>query len=1360
MDKNTLTGALLRRSYILFIIVGLFCGVLILFPTVSGLHDLKGRLDVLNIKYASAAKIKFESLCNILLHEIKDGGDHAHIAHIAQVHDYVTSVIVTDKKGKVKEFVSKDGRKFERFDFAVNEAFVKKNGFYADRFSFPELNSANNMALCAYGNEENICAIIDMEIVIKGALSGEMGTIFLDKNGLGFGKNPASIYDIYSFDSDYQNSNGLNIAVNHQTGKLSLFTTYYDSDLNFGAISQITFWAILSDTGIMMVVLLLSLALVIALLGNDLHIVKRDIHHSVLELARLLSNTKKGVFDQYRFAQNSEFADFYNDIIQISEKSAFVSGELNFYKHFFDVVAKNSPVKILFVSAKTGRIIEASESAVEFYGYDKAELLTKTIFDIQSSPSQNYFASKVSKETGNVLVCLHRLANGEERNVQARITPIEGDAEDFYFYAIWDVTRRQKLIAGLVGGGGEFSGESPIVALKFDFASGKIEQISPNVSEVLGYDRKKMLEEDFSFYSLIPSESDCKSLKSLIKSRMESSSRAFIDEINTIKLENGSTPWFRNLFNVGAGGVVSAYLLNAQKYYNEMLKYKQIARKFELESDLGLFMNWEYTDENGGLYTFSNGFFGLLGYRSSDSFEGAITKSNLNMFFAPGDAERLLKAQNELENRLKDTMEVTLRCITKDSSSVWINVRGKLAKIGEDKEAKAIILGTFEDVSERIKNDYRLHLISNIFDFSKEYIVIYNAKFEIIDVNPSFLNAFGYSRNEIIGQSIKIFRSHEQDEKEYINMYNTLRDKGQWSGELVLPLKDGTSNYQSITISALFDASGNVENYISIATDITKIKKAQQQLEIMAYYDTLTKLPNRLYFLRKLESAMTLAKSNGSLMALIYLDLDGFKEANDNYGHQYGDEVLIEIARRLKSVINAKDTVGRFGGDEFVALATRIENVLELKELLNQILKVINEDMQIGEYKLKIGASIGASIYPQNNEIDINELLHQADWSMYQAKLSGKNKYYIFDANKYLEFSEYSKILLAKNSFDSSEFFLAYQPVCDITSGQIISFEALMRWRHPDKKVAIPLDFFDMLREKPWFNDFSIWVIDEALNMLESLKLNAQVSVNIPITQLSSSVFYGKFEALVLKRDVSRLALEINNIFTSRNLNRDIANLKRYRELGVSLIIDNFIPNSIDKDVLDEIPTNMYKLDAKYSTDLLRRYGYMDTLESTIISCHRYGREPIAKAVENVYVYEILRALGYRYIQGEFISRPLNYDEIKNFTRNFKFETTPRKPEDVRKIEFYKFILYQVDRINYVKASFESGNLNFFDFDEYQKKYFEFSNVDFDVPEVCAEAAKIIGEIFSKDLSEEEKASLIAKLDQKRLFMLSYISGD
>ncbi len=531
--------------------------------------------------------------------------------------------------------------------------------------------------------------------------------------------------------------------------------------------------------------------------------------------------------------------------------------------------------------------------------------------------------------------------------------------------------------------------------------------------------------------------------------------------------------------------------------------------------------------------------------------------------------------------------------------------------------------------------------------------MITHANGAILNVNEAFTRITGYSRDEVLGKNPRLLSSGRQDKDFYTAMWAELKQKGHWYGEVWNRRKSGELFVEALTITAVRGADGQTEHYVALFTDITAIREHQSQLEHMAHFDALTNLPNRLLLSDRLRQGLAQAERRGQTLAVIYLDLDGFKAVNDQCGHEAGDQLLIAVADRMKQTLREGDTLARLGGDEFVAVMGDLANGDACVPMLNRLLASAALPVSIGDLKLQVSASIGVTFYPQPQSIDADQLLRQADQAMYQAKLAGKGRYHIFDAKKDSSLRVHHESLeRIRLGLSEREFVLHYQPKVNMRTGQVIGAEALIRWQHPEGGLLAPALFLPAIEDHPLAVAVGEWVIATALTQIEDWRkagLNLPVSVNIGTRQLQQADFVDRLRAILAAHprvDPACLELEILETTALEDISQISRLIESCAEFGVSFALDDFGTGYSSLTYLKRLQVKMLKIDQSFVRDMLDDPDDLAILQGVISMAAAFKRQVIAEGVETVEHGSLLLQLGCDLAQGYGIARPMPASEM------------------------------------------------------------------------------------------------------------------
>ncbi|MFZ4538921.1 EAL domain-containing protein [Propionivibrio sp.] len=565
------------------------------------------------------------------------------------------------------------------------------------------------------------------------------------------------------------------------------------------------------------------------------------------------------------------------------------------------------------------------------------------------------------------------------------------------------------------------------------------------------------------------------------------------------------------------------------------------------------------------------------------------------------------------------------------------------------------VLGVFaaaRDITERKKAEESIQAAS-VFTHAREGIMITDADGTIINVNEAFTHITSYTRDEVLGRNPRLLSSGRQGKEYYAAMWHDLLEKGHWYGEIWNRRKSGEVYAVMENISAVRDEQGKIQHFVALFLDITAIKAHESQLEHLAHYDALTALPNRVLLADRLRQGMVQSQRHHQMMAVAYLDLDGFKAINDSHGHEVGDQLLMTVASRMKQALREGDTLARLGGDEFVAVFLDLNNVAASVTLLDRLLAAAAQPVLLGNLVLQVSASIGVTFYPQAENLEADQLLRQADQAMYQAKQAGRKRYHIFDAE--LDRSvrgHHESQERIRRALSAREFVLHYQPKVNVRSGAVIGAEALIRWQHPENGLLAPAEFLPVIEDHPLAVDIGEWVIATALSQMaiwQAAGLNIPVSVNVGARQLQQADFVERLRALLAAHpEVSPgdLALEVLETSALQDLARVSQVIESCREIGVMFALDDFGTGYSSLTYLKRLAVTELKIDQSFVCGMLDDPDDLAILEGVLSLATAFRRQVIAEGVETVEQGEMLLQLGCDLAQGYGIARPMPADEL------------------------------------------------------------------------------------------------------------------
>ena len=557
----------------------------------------------------------------------------------------------------------------------------------------------------------------------------------------------------------------------------------------------------------------------------------------------------------------------------------------------------------------------------------------------------------------------------------------------------------------------------------------------------------------------------------------------------------------------------------------------------------------------------------------------------------------------------------------------------------------------------------QLKLAASVFNHSHDAILITDADNKIIDVNASFTRITGYELNEVLGENPSILHSGKQNKAFYQTMWGQLLKNEFWDGEMWNQHKDGTSLAVEESISVITDSEGNIDHFLGIFSDITLRKTHEEDLKKIAYFDELTGTPNRTLLADRLEQGIAQSVRRKKTMALCFLDLDGFKQVNDQFGHDTGDKLLIETTQRIYMCLRKVDTLSRIGGDEFIILLLDLNAEDEFIISIERILDALQQPFLIDDNSISISASIGVTLFPQNDN-DSDMLLRHADQAMYTAKQKGKNQYHLFDSELNLQALKQEQLIShIKAAFNNNEFVLHYQPKVNLSNGQIQGFEALIRWQHPTKGLLAPAEFLPLIDNTDLMLDLSDWVIATAikqLNQWQAINLKLIISVNIAPCHLVQENFVSQLQKhLQVYPDVrpENLELEILETAALDDVLRVSEIMKSCMDLGVHFSLDDFGTGYCSLTYLKNLPVKTLKIDQTFIRDMLVDSEDMAITVATIGLAKAFNRGVIAEGVETVEHGKRLLEIGCNHAQGYGIARPMPINEVNDWMQRWEFES-------------------------------------------------------------------------------------------------------
>lgn len=561
------------------------------------------------------------------------------------------------------------------------------------------------------------------------------------------------------------------------------------------------------------------------------------------------------------------------------------------------------------------------------------------------------------------------------------------------------------------------------------------------------------------------------------------------------------------------------------------------------------------------------------------------------------------------------------------------------------------------EISDRIRAEQQLKLFAKVFENALEGISITDAAGNIIAVNKSFSEITGYQASEVLDKNPRILKSERHGHDFYKEMWESLLKKGSWTGEIWNRRANGEAYPEILSISSICNANNEVTHYVAVFHDITDMKMKEEQITHQAYHDALTGLPNRFLAKDRLTMSMSNAKRKKTQVAVFYMDMDNFKHVNDSLGHPMGDLLLQQVAQRLLTLVREEDTVARLGGDEFQIIGIDISSVDEVINLADRLLQGFLSPFKIETHELFVTISIGIAIYPQDGNT-ADTLIKNADVALYQAKLQGKNNYFLFTS----ELSQKALFRLKleaelRQALLQKDFIVYYQPKVKPDTGAIMGVEALVRWQKPDGTIVSPDDFIPLAEETGLITRLGSQVLEQACEAMQVLNnigcKEIKMSVNLSPFQFEQANLVESILSIVTekKMPVSQLELEITETTMMTNLKDTIAKLHLLVEAGMSVSIDDFGTGYSSLYYLKTFPINTLKIDRSFIRDITTDANGAQIVETIILMAHNLGIGVVAEGVETKEQLKLLQNYGCDLIQGYYYSPPLPLNGLVEYLK-------------------------------------------------------------------------------------------------------------
>lgn len=548
---------------------------------------------------------------------------------------------------------------------------------------------------------------------------------------------------------------------------------------------------------------------------------------------------------------------------------------------------------------------------------------------------------------------------------------------------------------------------------------------------------------------------------------------------------------------------------------------------------------------------------------------------------------------------------------------------------------------------ERARAEERRRLAATVFENTAEGIMITDAEARIVDVNQAFLDITGYRRQEVVGQTPgALMHSGRQDARFYAQLWDQIKRTGRWRGEIWNRRRDQSHFAAWESINRIADSSGRVTHYVAVISDITQIKRSEEELTHLAHHDPLTGLPNRLLLDTTLGQSLRRARRHQSKVAVVFADIDRFKNINDSLGHTIGDQLLVSVAERLRLAIRNDDVVARLSGDEFVILLHEVRDKEATAAVVEKLMGLFAQPLMLDGHEIRASTSMGVSLYPDDGT-DGSTLLRNADAAMYRAKESERGTYAFYSEE--LAQAVFNRLLLEsalRGALERSEFSLVFQPQLNLTTGRCVGCEALLRWNHPELGMVPPGKFIPLAEETGLIHGIGHWVLDRACAQgkawLDQGLDFGRIAVNVAGPQIQRGDLAQKVRTVLQHHGLppERLELEVTEGFIMGRTEHALAQLHELRESGVHLSIDDFGTGYSSLSYLKRLPVEKLKIDQSFVRDTPSDAHDVAIVEAVIALGRALELTVIAEGVETAEQVAFLAQRGCRQIQGYHYARP------------------------------------------------------------------------------------------------------------------------
>ena len=913
-------------------------------------------------------------------------------------------------------------------------------------------------------------------------------------------------------------------------------------------------------------------------------------------------------------------------------------------------VIDHAPDYIIWVN-QDGRIVYANGAACREYGYSKDEMLELLVKDINPAATLDNWKkqwSRLQQEGRLHFEVTHYRKDGSAFQVEISANHVDFEGKQLNVAFIRNITERKQAEEKLLVT--QFVSDHAPESIIWIDEQARIVYVNEETCREHGYTRDELLamtipdfDPDFPVDAWPGHWQELKQKRHLT---FESRHSRKDGSIFPIEVSANFVQFGDKEFNV-------AYVRNVsqRKKDQDALRYSE--ERFRDVSEAAGEYLWEIDADM--VYTY-------VSKRSAD-VKGYTPEELLGhtpMEFMP---EADIQPVGEIVNTAianKAPFKLRHRDITKSGEVLWEEVNGIPFY---DKAGNVIGLrGAGLNITERIKAEQELRIASVAFE-SQEILMITDVDGVILRVNQAFTDNTGYMADEVIGHTPRLFKSGRHDAEFYRVMWDAVKTAGKWQGEIWDRRKNGEIYPKWLSISAVSGADGKVSHYVASHVDITERKAAEEEIQHLAFYDPLTRLPNRRLLMDRLQHATASSARSGRKGALLFIDLDQFKTLNDTLGHDIGDLLLQQVAQRLESCVREGDTVARLGGDEFVLILEDLsENEVEAgaqsEAIGEKILITLGHTYQLDGHACRSTPSIGVTLFA-GHQVKLEELMKQADIAMYQSKKFGRNTLRFFDPEMQASVNAHASLENElRHAIENRQFQLHYQVQVD-GSRRVLGAEALIRWIHPERGTIFPAQFIPLAEETGLILDIGKWVLNTACAQLKTWQQDALtrdfvLSVNVSAKRFRQAGFSAEVRDIVQRHNINPklLKMELTESLLLENVEDAITTMNDLKSIGVSLSLDDFGTGYSSLQYLKRLPLDQLKIDQSFVRDIVTDSSDKAIVKTIIAMAQSMDFDVIAEGVETKKQRAILADMGCKHFQGYLFSKPLPIEQFETVLRS------------------------------------------------------------------------------------------------------------